>query len=89
MAYVCEICGSEFTTPASLGSHQRVHKGKAKARANDSEVVVRVLVEQVPIDSRQSDVQSNLYKCPDCGGSLELMKDGPGLYKLRCAVCYQ
>jgi len=84
MAYVCEECGKEFKTLASLGSHMRIHKG-AKVKANNSEVTVRVLVEQAPIESRQ-DVEP--YKCMDCGGSLELMKDSPGIYKLRCHKCW-
>ena len=87
MAYVCEVCSREFGTPGSLGSHMRVHK-EPRVKANSGEVTVRILVEQAPSESRQ-DVQPEPYRCPDCGGSLELMHDSPGLYKLRCAVCCQ
>jgi DNA-directed RNA polymerase subunit RPC12/RpoP len=73
----------EFATPAALGSHKRKHR-EPKAKANDGEVTIRLLVEQAPIESKQSDD----YKCPDCGGSLELMKDSPGIYKLRCHKCW-
>jgi hypothetical protein len=87
MAYICEECGKEFKTLASLGSHMRVHKG-AKAKANNGEVIVRVLVEQAPIESRQYDVPPNPYKCPECGGELSLAGDGVGNYQLRCLRCW-
>ena len=89
MAYVCEICGSEFTTPASLGSHQRVHRNKevkAKVSGNGSEHVIRVVVEQAPVNS---DTRSSFYKCPDCNGELSLTGDGIGNYHLRCIHCWK
>ena len=90
MAYICETCGSEFTTPASLGSHQRIHKGKGKAKAGNNEVTVRILVEPPPAPNPiASNGRTSPYKCPDCGGDLTLVGDGVGNYSFRCLRCYE
>jgi hypothetical protein len=80
----CEICGQDFASPAALGSHMRTHnRGKAKVSKANGETVVRVVVEQAPGAN-----QSPAAICPDCGGQLELMPNGPGLYVLKCRKCY-
>jgi len=28
-------------------------------------------------------------RCPHCGGNLELMSSGPGVYMLKCPQCYK
>lgn len=28
-------------------------------------------------------------RCPHCGGDLELMSSGPGVYMLKCPQCYK
>ena len=28
-------------------------------------------------------------RCPQCGGDLELMSSGPGVYMLKCPQCYK
>lgn len=86
MANICEVCNLEFATPAALGSHKRKHR-EPKAKANSSEpIVVKLVVEQTPVNSNP---QSNPYKCLECESPLELMADGPGIYKLRCQKCYE
>ena len=90
MANICDVCGKECATPASLGSHQRLHRKKevkARASGNGSEHVIRVVVEQqAPVNS---DTRSSFYKCPDCGGDLTLVGDGVGNYSFRCLRCYE
>ena len=83
---VCEICGQDFASPAALGSHMRTHnRGKAKVNKANGETVVRVVVEQAPAEPKEHDAA---YTCSQCGGVLELMPNGPGLFVLRCPICY-
>ena len=34
-------------------------------------------------------VERRGFRCPQCGGDLELMSSGPGLYMLKCPQCYK
>jgi len=37
----------------------------------------------------KSMVERRGLRCPQCGGDLELMSSGPGVYMLKCPQCYK
>ena len=79
----CEICQAEFSSKAALGSHNRIHKDR-KAKSSLEEVLVRIAERLNNLGG-----EPNLYTCPACGGGLELMPNSPGIYELKCKICYE
>ena len=85
MDYKCDEPGCDFVahTPASLGSHKR-YKHKIRKPESNSDRLCDLLDKiELKVGS------SNLSKCPVCGSPLELMLNGPGIYKLKCSKCYE
>ena len=76
----CGVCGQQCSSPAALGSHQRYAHGIVGEHGKS--------IETKAADSARKKVESVL-KCPSCNSPLELMSDGPGIYKLRCQKCYE
>lgn len=79
----CEVCQAEFSSKAALGSHKRIHKDR-KAKSSLEEVLA-----QIADRLNNPGGEPNLYTCPACGGGLELMPDSPGIYELKCRICYE
>jgi hypothetical protein len=90
---VCIVCGKEFKSKAGLANHLKSHlrdicdKRDVVVAGNTrtEPVTVRIVVEQ----ASQPRVTSPQYTCPECGGDLGLMLDGPGIYKLKCQKCWK
>lgn len=95
MANICEVCGKELGSPGALGSHMRLHKPKEKRakklKANSSsEGALTLIADKLTslVDKLSNNSSPKLSTCPDCGGELELMRDGPGIWKLKCQRCW-
>jgi len=84
MVNICEVCQAEFSTKAALGSHKRIHKVK-KAKPSLEEVLAQIADRL----NNPRGGESNLYTCPTCGSRLELMPNSPGIYELKCKICYE
>lgn len=98
MEYICDICQSKFKSANALASHRRYkHSIKGKSRVSEfskgveknSEKIDLILEEIRGLKGINKIESLIFYPCPDCGSSLKLMKDGPGIFKLKCEKCFE
>ena len=89
---ICEICGITTKNPGALASHRYYAHGKGRVHKELSDGY-RELVEEVrtligKLNRLESRDSGSELRCPECGGLLTLMSDGPGIYKLKCIKCW-
>lgn len=102
MGFVCEICGFEAKTPASLGSHKRKHGITAKSKATLSELVsdkLETLIDKFEGVVGRFEAMANRFesgeepalKCPECDSTMKFdcISAGQGRYQLYgvCPIC--
>ncbi|MHA1287165.1 MAG: hypothetical protein ACTSPB_07135 [Candidatus Thorarchaeota archaeon] len=88
----CEICGITAKNPGALASHRYYAHGKGRAHRELSDGY-RELADEVrtligKLNSLESRDSGSELRCPECGGQLVLVSDGPGLFKFKCIDCW-